>query len=157
MDFKSIVLYLEKKGMSATEIHNDIIGTLGPDIMGYSTITYYLRTRDYYQNSTPTKKEEKIKEEEKNQILVENALMNFPFSSIRDIAKITHIPKSTVHLILTKKLHYVLKHLRWIPHSLNSTQLFQRASQSSELLAFLKEAKQLIINYFIQVMNHVFI
>jgi hypothetical protein len=29
--------------MSAREIHNDIVATLGPDIMSYSSVTRYLR------------------------------------------------------------------------------------------------------------------
>ena len=39
-------------------------------------------------------------EEKKNQILEKNALKNFLFASIREIFKITLIPKSTVYKIL---------------------------------------------------------
>ena len=43
--------------------------------------------------------------------------------------------------ILTEQLHYVSKHLRWIPHSLNSSQKIQRVSQSRKLLKVLRQAK----------------
>jgi hypothetical protein len=33
-----IVAYLSLKGMSAREIHNDIVATLGPDAVSYSLV-----------------------------------------------------------------------------------------------------------------------
>jgi hypothetical protein len=38
-----IVAYLSLKGMSAREIHDDIVATLGPDAVSYSSVTRYLR------------------------------------------------------------------------------------------------------------------
>jgi hypothetical protein len=35
--------YLSLKGMSAPEIHDDIVATLGPDAVSYNSITRYLR------------------------------------------------------------------------------------------------------------------
>jgi hypothetical protein len=40
---RPIVAYLSLKGISAREIHDDIVSTLGPDAMSYSSITRYLR------------------------------------------------------------------------------------------------------------------
>jgi hypothetical protein len=37
-----IVAYLSLKGMSAREIHDDIVATLGPDAVSYSSVTRYL-------------------------------------------------------------------------------------------------------------------
>jgi hypothetical protein len=37
------VASLSLKGMSAREIHNDIVTTLGPDAVSYSLVTRYLR------------------------------------------------------------------------------------------------------------------
>jgi hypothetical protein len=43
MNFRLIVTDLDRKWLSMHAIHNDIVATLGPDIVGYSTITHYLR------------------------------------------------------------------------------------------------------------------
>ena len=86
--------------------------------------------------------EEKIYSDEKNKVLIENALMSFPFSSVREIAKMTHIPKSTVFNVLTEQLHYENKRLKWVPHFLNSSQLSERVSSSKELLKLLKISRK---------------
>ena len=41
-----------------------------------------------------------------------------PFLSVRQIAKRTCIPKSTVFDRMTSKLVYISKHLKWIPYLL---------------------------------------
>jgi transposase len=43
MTRRPIVAYLSLKGMSAREIHDDIVATLGPDAVSYSSVTGYLR------------------------------------------------------------------------------------------------------------------
>jgi hypothetical protein len=37
------IAYLSLKGMSAGEIHDDIVATLGPDAVSYSSVTRHLR------------------------------------------------------------------------------------------------------------------
>ena len=142
IDFRSIVLYLGKKGMSPSEIHRDIVETLGYDPISVSTVSKYLRLEKCSQSNQPIKKKEKFQSDQKNQIIVKHALKLYPFSSVRDIARMTNIPKSTVFRILTKQLQFVSKHLRWIPHFLNSSQKLKRVSQSRELLRVLEEARE---------------
>jgi hypothetical protein len=43
MTQRPIVAYLSLKGMLAREIHDDIVATLGPDAVSYSSVTRYLR------------------------------------------------------------------------------------------------------------------
>jgi hypothetical protein len=43
MTQRPIVAYLSLKGMSALEVHDDIVTTLEPDAVSYSLITRYLR------------------------------------------------------------------------------------------------------------------
>jgi transposase len=43
MTQRPIVAYLSLKGMSVREIHGDIVATLGPDAVSYSSVTRYLR------------------------------------------------------------------------------------------------------------------
>jgi hypothetical protein len=43
MTQRPIVAYLSLKGMSPLEIHDNIVATLRPDAMSYSSVTHYLR------------------------------------------------------------------------------------------------------------------
>ena len=128
--------------MSPSEIHRDIVETLGYDPISVSTVSKYLRLEKCSQSNQPIQKKEKFQSDQKNQIIVKHALKLYPFSSVRDIARMTNIPKSTVFRILTKQLRFVSKHLRWIPHFLNSSQKLKRVSQSRELLRVLEEARE---------------
>ena len=69
----------------------------------------------------------------------ENAILQFledePYASIRTIAKSLRIPKSTVHYTLTQVFGWKIKHLRWIPHNLNSAQIENRVLKSKALLS----------------------
>jgi hypothetical protein len=43
MTRRPIIAYLSLKGMSAPEVHDDIVANLGPDAVSYSSVTRYLR------------------------------------------------------------------------------------------------------------------
>jgi hypothetical protein len=43
MTQRPIVAYLSLKGTSARDVHDDIVATLGPDGVSYSSVTRYLR------------------------------------------------------------------------------------------------------------------
>jgi DNA-binding IclR family transcriptional regulator len=70
-----------------------------------------------------------------------DALEKQPFSSIRELAQLTCIPRSTVHRHLTQSLGFVVKHLRWVPHSLTAAQKAQHITLSNELLRELRSNK----------------
>jgi hypothetical protein len=57
-----------------------------------------------------------------------------PFSSIRELAMLTCIPKKTIHRPLARSLGFIMKHRHWIPDSLMDTQKAQRVTLSNELL-----------------------
>ena len=143
-----IVLYLKKKGLTPEQIHKEINETLGPKTIAYSTVTKYFRKELFASDKKTSENIDKKMIDEKNQILVENALKIFPFASVREIAKMTGIPKSSVYRVLTEQLNYVNRHLKWIPHSLNSSQLIQRKDLSNELLNILKQYKRNNYNLF---------
>jgi hypothetical protein len=42
MTQRPIIVYLSLKGMSAREIHDNIVATRGPDAVSYSSVTRYL-------------------------------------------------------------------------------------------------------------------
>jgi hypothetical protein len=47
MTQRPIVTYLSLKGVSAREIHDDIVATLGPDTVSYSSVTNYLHEAQF--------------------------------------------------------------------------------------------------------------
>jgi hypothetical protein len=47
MDQKPIILYLRMKGMALDTIHNDLVRTLGKDVVMYSTVTKYARSAQF--------------------------------------------------------------------------------------------------------------
>jgi hypothetical protein len=54
MTQRPIVAYPLLKGISAREIHGDIIATLGPDVVSYSSVTTTFARHDFFlQNQSP--------------------------------------------------------------------------------------------------------
>jgi hypothetical protein len=119
MDQRSICLFLVVKRLSAQAISNELVAVLGPDGTGYSTVTTYLRQRHF-----PSTLRETL--DGPAAIVIDNgilvALEKQPFSSIRELAQLTCVPRSTVHRHRTQSLVFVVEHLRWVPHSLTGAQ-----------------------------------
>jgi hypothetical protein len=109
MDQQSICLFLAKKGLSAGGGHNKRVAVLGLDAIAYSILTRYRRQRQFPaifpepSDEPPT-------------IIIDDAILEAlnkqPFSSVRELAKLTCIPTTAVHRHLTASLGSVLKHLR---------------------------------------------
>jgi hypothetical protein len=47
MDQKPVVLYLKMKGMALDDIHDDLVRTLGKDVVAYSMVTKYARSAQF--------------------------------------------------------------------------------------------------------------
>jgi hypothetical protein len=108
MEQRSICLFLQRKGLSAQVIHNELANVLGADAIADSTVTLYLRQRflptipiDPLDDSFTTMIDQTVLE----------ALENQPFSYLRELAKLTCIPTTTVYRHLTQSFGFVVKHL----------------------------------------------
>jgi hypothetical protein len=119
---RPIVTSLSLKWMSAFEIHDDIVATLGPDVVSYSSIT-----RCHHQTRfSPSKPEshpadvQRDLDEPDHAILV--ALEDSLFASMRQLSRLTHLPSTAVYRRLTQSLGFVARHLRWVPHALSDAQ-----------------------------------
>jgi hypothetical protein len=71
-----------------------------------------------------------------------NALQQQLFSSVLELVKLTCIPRTTVHQHLTRTLEFVMKHLRWVPHTLTPVQKVTRVTLVDQLLRVLRSIKQ---------------
>jgi hypothetical protein len=139
MDFNSIVLNLKAKGMNAREIHSDLVATLSTKVLSYSTMTRWLREVQLEQSSeTAVDFTEDAEVDEIDEAIL-SALEVQPFVSVRGIARLIRLARSTVHLHLTRSLGFLLRYLHWIPHILTEEQKRIRVSNLEQLLAILHE------------------
>jgi hypothetical protein len=111
---------------------------LGLHAIDSSTVTRYLR-----QRQLPVIFPEPS--DEPPTTIIDDAILEAldrqPFSSVRELAKLPGIPTTRVYRHLTKSLGLVLKHLRWVPHTLTDTQKGQRVTLSNRLLLKLLSIK----------------
>ena len=138
MDQRSICLFLAMKGLSATDVHNELVAVLDPDAITYSTVTSYLRQRQFPAISSEPS-------DEPPTTIIDDAILDAldkqPFSSVRELAKLTCIPTTTVYRHLTRSLGFVETHLRWVPHTLTNTHKAQRIALSNQLLLKIRSVK----------------
>jgi hypothetical protein len=116
-----------------------MLSHFGPDAIACSTVTKHLRQRRFapIQVDCP--------EEPLTTTIDQIILDSFgkqPFSSLRELAKLTCIPITPVHRHLTQSLAFVMKHIRWVPHSLTATQKTERVTLSNKLLRQLRSIER---------------
>lgn len=148
VDLRSVVIFLHMQGNSAQKINNDINHVFKKNVIAYSTVTKYIRNLKFTSNDDDDEKSEIKSDHFFEQDVILKVLRDFPFSSIREIADMTEIPKTTVHRILTVELNYIPKHLRWVPHILNYSQKVARVEIAKSLLKKLQKARQSNFIYF---------
>jgi hypothetical protein len=140
MTQRPIVAYLSLKGISAPEIHDDIVATLGPDIVSYSSVTRYLREARF----PPSKPELRPADVQRDRDLEDSdqailaALEDSPLTSARQLSRPTHLPSTTVYRRLTQSLGFVARHFRWVPHALSDAQNGERVNLPWRLLRMLE-------------------
>jgi hypothetical protein len=64
-----------------------------------------------------------------------------PIASVREIARETQIPKSTVYNIFVQRLGYYSRKFRLVPHELDERQQIERVDKTRALLVTLNKAK----------------
>jgi hypothetical protein len=141
MDQNAIVLYLQSRGMSLDAIHEDLVRVrvrvLGENTVAYSTVTKYVRSEKFPpKNDGPPSEPINLEPGPVHQAIL-TALADHLFSSVRELSRLTCLPRSTVHRHLTAPLHFRIQHLRSIPRFLNPEQKRIRVNMASELLRIL--------------------
>jgi hypothetical protein len=108
MDQKSIVLYFDLKGINAINIHKDLMATIKEDAMLYALVMRYLRSSNF-SVSTDHEPEERLAPSVKqlNKIIL-LALGGELFASIRQLARATHLPPSTVYWRFMQNLGFTV-------------------------------------------------
>jgi hypothetical protein len=111
-----MVLYLTRKGLSPLAIHDDLVTSFGPDAnanaVSYSSVTRNLRDAIFASSNLPTPLPEPEAQFDDCDHAILLALAEQPFSPVRELSRLTHLPRTTVHRRLTKSLGFRVRHLR---------------------------------------------
>jgi hypothetical protein len=101
MDQSSICLYLNRKGLSAQAIHDQLVQIFGADAIACSKMTFYLR-----QSQSMAKNEEPHSDRPPDVIdnAILRALNQSLFASVRELAKSICLRTITVWRRLTRSL-----------------------------------------------------
>jgi hypothetical protein len=138
MTQRPIVAYLSLKGMSAREIHDDIVATLGPDAVSYSSDTRYLGEAQFPPSKPEPHPADVQRDLDDSDHAILAALEDSPLASVRQLSRLTHLPWTIVYRRRTQSLGFVARHLRWVPHALSDAQKGERVNLCRRLLRMLE-------------------
>jgi hypothetical protein len=113
MDQRVTVLYLDRNELLAIAIIYDLVIAPGREPVSYSSVAGYLCEAIFVSSNCPAnirKAEPQFEDCDQAVLLAEQ-----PFASIRESARLTHLPRIAVHRRLTQSLELHVRHLRWVP------------------------------------------
>jgi hypothetical protein len=111
MDQQSIALYLSRKGLSAVAIHDDLVATFGAEAVSYPSVTHYLREAIFVSSNPPDPLPPPEHQLDDSDQAILFAPADQPFASIRELSRLTHLPRTTVHRRLMQSLGFPMRHL----------------------------------------------
>jgi hypothetical protein len=86
MTQRPILAYLSPKGMSAREIHDDIVATLGSDAVSSSSVTRYLREARFAPSKREPHPADVQRDLDDSDQAILAALKDSPFASVRQLS-----------------------------------------------------------------------
>jgi hypothetical protein len=101
MTQRPIVANLSLKGMSAREIHDDIVATLGFDVVSHSSVTRSLREARFPPSKPELHPADDQRDLDDSDQAILAALEDGTFVSVRQLSRLTHLPSMTVYRRLT--------------------------------------------------------
>jgi hypothetical protein len=145
---KSLVIYWHSKDDDANAIHRKLVTHFAGGASRYSTVTKRLR-RLVCGDDILEPVERNGKESDglvDFRILI--ALTAFPFHSPRTFAGSLKIPRTTIcdHL---QKGNFIVKHSRWVPHTLDECAQQARVEMANSMLKMIAEARHQSWPYFL--------
>jgi hypothetical protein len=135
---RPIVAYLSLKGMSARETHDDIVATLAPDAVSYSSVAGSVCEAQFPPSKPDPDTAEVQRDLDDSDHVILTALEDNPFASVRQLSRLIHLPSTTVCRRVTQSLGFVAGHLRWVPHALSDAQKGETVNLSRRLLRMLE-------------------
>jgi hypothetical protein len=86
MTQRPIAAYFSLKRMSAREIHDNIVATLGPDAVSYSLVTCYLREARFPPSKSEPHRADLQRDLDDSDQAILAALEDTPFASVRQFS-----------------------------------------------------------------------
>jgi hypothetical protein len=126
-------LFLALKGLSAPAVYNELAAVRGANAIVCSIVTNYRRQRQFSSIFIDSPAPEEPATIVTDQAILD-ALGHYPSSSIRELARFTCIPTTTIHQHLMQSFGFLVKHLRWVPNTLTPTQ--KRSLPLSQLSSY---------------------
>jgi hypothetical protein len=145
---KSLVMYWHSKDYDANPIHRKLGTHFGDDSPGYSTVTKWLRRLVCGDNILEPVERKGKKSDGLVDFKILIALTAFPFHSVRTLASSLKIPHSTIYDHLQRG-HFTVKHLRWVPHTLDDWAKRARVDMANSILKMIAEARHQSWRYFL--------
>ena len=103
------------------EIQETLNRKFGEEAMKSSTIYQKMRLVRCGQDITSKREYHSEREDMQLAIAIQQVLEEFPFSSVRSIARDVHEPSSTIHGYLVEILHLKYRVSRWLPYILSAS------------------------------------
>jgi hypothetical protein len=125
MHLRITVACLDRKRLSAGAIQNDIVVRLEPNIMGSITAACSLHGAKFRLLTQEASDADDRKPTNNAHEAILSALNKSPFSSVRKLSRLAHLPPTTVYRRLSQFLGFTALHLRWLPHALLEAQKAQ--------------------------------
>jgi hypothetical protein len=116
-------------------IDEDLTVALGAEEISYASVTRYLREAKFATSNREITFSEPIRASDDCDQAILLALDEQPFASIRQLARLTHLPRITVHRRLTHSLGFRVGHLRRVAHRLSDAQKSNQVELSRALLS----------------------
>jgi hypothetical protein len=142
MEQRSIILYLARKRLSRLAIHDDLVTTLGPDALSYSSVMHDPRDAVFVSSNPPTPLHRAEAEFDDCDQAILIALADQSFASVRQLSQLTHLPRTIVHRRLTNSLGFRVRNLRCVRHLLAHSQKLDRITLSQQFFSMLEREEQ---------------
>jgi hypothetical protein len=97
MDQRLMALYVPMKGLSAMAIHQEVVQTLGAEAVAYPTVTWYFHAAKFPTQDKEARDEAGVTQTESVDAAILKALTDNPYSSVRELSRLTCLSRSAVH------------------------------------------------------------
>ena len=145
---KHLVIYWHSKDLNATQILQKCCKNFPDESIHYSTITDWIRKIKRGESILVRKTGSGPSSDEIIDQKIYAELNCYPFHSLRTLSTCLKIPKSTIYDHL-KKMGFTVKHLKFVPHVLNSEQKLNRVRLAKQLLEVIAQARHQSWRYFL--------
>jgi hypothetical protein len=142
MNQREIVLCFARKELSAIVIHHDLRAKLGSEAVSYSSVTRSLHEAIFGSANSPRNVPETEPQFDDCDQAILLALTEQLFAPIRELGRLTQLPRTTMQRRSTQSFGFRVRHLRRVPHVLSDYQKLDRVRLSQQLLSSLERQER---------------